>query len=92
MRPIEPDRAVSDFGRRVGEERELHGWTQAEFAEHVGVSLRYVQHIEQGSQNVTITSAVRFANALKVPLAKLFEAPRTRPAGRGRPPKTRRTP
>ena len=85
MRPINPERAVEDFGRRVAEERTKHKWTQAEFAVRVGVSLRYVQHIEAGYQNVSITTAVRFANALDVPLSALFKPPRTRRPKRGRP-------
>ena len=85
MRAINPERAVEDFGRRVAEERTKHKWTQAEFAVLVGVSLRYVQHIEAGYQNVSITTAVRFANALDVPLASLFKPPRTRRPKRGRP-------
>ena len=85
MRAIDPERAVADFGRRVAEERTRHGWTQAEFAARAEVSLRYAQHIEAGYQNVSITTAVRFANALDVPLWTLFKLPRTRRPKRGRP-------
>jgi transcriptional regulator with XRE-family HTH domain len=85
MRAIDAGRAVRDFGRRVGEERARRRWTQAEFAERIGVSVRYVQHIEAGTQNVSIASAVRLANALHVPLTSLFEPPSSRRPQRGRP-------
>ena len=91
MRAIDSERAVEDFGRRVAEERANHGRTQAEFAARIEVSLRYVQHIEAGYQNVSITTAVRFANALDVPLSSLFKLPRTRRPKRGRPRGTSRS-
>ena len=91
MRTIDPERAVEDFGRRVAEERTKRSWTQAAFAVRLGVSLRYVQHIEAGYQNVSITTAVRFANALDTPLSALFKPPRTRRRKRGRPRGTARS-
>ena len=83
-RAPDPDEAVRAFGRRVAEVRHERAWTQEQLAERAEVSVRYIQHIEQGRQNLTIRSAVRLAWVLRVQLGELFQAPR-----RGKPPKGR---
>jgi transcriptional regulator with XRE-family HTH domain len=61
--------------------------TQAAFAEDVlFVSLKYVQRLEAGSENVTIETLVNLANQLGVTAAWLFEEPKDRTVRRGRPP------
>lgn len=85
MRAADPEKAVRDFGRRVGEERARHNWTQAQLAEEAGVSLRYIQQIEAGGENLTIKSTVEIANVLGVSVAALFTAPKTKRPARGRP-------
>lgn len=85
MARTDPDKAVSDVGRRIAELREDRGWTQAEAATHANVSIKYVQKVEGGSANLSIHSLVKFANALRVPLADLFVKPSRGRKGPGRP-------
>lgn len=69
----------------MGEERGRRGWTQEQFAETLGYSLKFTQRIEGGRKNLTIKSAAMLADALGVPLVALFKKPRTKKPGPGRP-------
>lgn len=84
-RAPDPDEAVRAFGRRVAEVRHERAWTQEQLAERADVSVRYIQHIEQGTQNLTIRSAVKIAGVLRVAIGELFEAPRRAKPSKGRP-------
>jgi transcriptional regulator with XRE-family HTH domain len=68
----------------VAELREGLRYTVADLANRLGVSERYVQHVEAGAANLTIESLVKFAAALGVRVADLFAPPakRERPPGR----------
>ena len=66
------------------------GWTQEQFAETLGYSLKFTQRIEGGRENLTIKSAAMLADALGVPLGALFRKPRTKQPGPGRPKKRTR--
>lgn len=81
------DPVLRDLGLRLAELRAAKGLTQATLAEEVGVSLRYVQAIEGGRQNLKVLSLSRFADALGTSMADLFCKPKTRKRGPGRPPK-----
>ncbi|MFO0675334.1 MAG: helix-turn-helix transcriptional regulator [Polyangiaceae bacterium] len=88
MRQVPPERLVKDVGRRIGELRSDVGVTQAELAEKIGVATRYVQSVEGGGENLTLTTIAKFAIALGVPAASFFERP-ARPKPRpGRPKKS----
>ena len=52
------------------------------------MTTRYVQRVEAGSENLTVETLVKFANALKVPLADIFAQPTTRTPRPGRPRKS----
>ena len=43
MRNLDPDRAVNDVGRRIAELRRARGWTQATFAERLGIQTNNLQ-------------------------------------------------
>lgn len=61
--------------------------TQEEFARIAGVSVKYVQRLENRGANLTIYSLVKFGNIFQIPVAELFTSPRTtgpRPPGRPR--------
>ncbi len=88
MRPVDPDRVVRQVGRRFAELRTAAGMTQDEYAELLGVSLKYLQRIERG-ENLTIRSLVKLTNGLGVSVLELFLPPRNMQRLRGRPP-TRR--
>ncbi len=86
MRPTDPARLIRDVGRRIAEIRAARGWTQEALAEHAHVSLKYLQRVEAGRENLTLRSVVRLANHLRVPVGDLFERPRSRAVRQGRPP------
>lgn len=76
-------------GRRLGELRADRGFTQAEFAERVEVSVRYVQSVEGGRENLTLATLAALASALDVDIVELFHLP-SRPAPKpGRPKKAK---
>lgn len=92
MRPARSERWLGQIGRRVAELRTARDLTQEKFAEKADVSARYVQRVEAGTENLTVRTLVKIANALHVELPALFiatEAPRARP---GRPMRQRKEP
>ena len=63
-------------GARVSELRQLRGMTQRELAHRTGVTLGVVQRVEAGRiKKVSLRRLVRFAGALDVEIAALFEPP-----------------
>jgi transcriptional regulator with XRE-family HTH domain len=60
------------FGRNVRALRQGMGWSQEGFAEVVGVHRTYIGGIERGERNPTLTTIVRIARALEVPLPDLL--------------------
>ncbi len=83
--PAELPTALRDLGLRVAELRAERHLTQANLAEAVGVSLRYLQAVEGGKQNLKVLTLERFALALDVGMLELFRRPTIRPRGPGRP-------
>jgi transcriptional regulator with XRE-family HTH domain len=89
VRPLDPDRICRSIGRRIAELRKERTMTQEQFSVLLGTSFQWVSQLE-GGRNMTLHSLVRIANALKVPLADLLDAPKTSPARTvGRPRKSR---
>ncbi|MSP60274.1 MAG: XRE family transcriptional regulator [Myxococcales bacterium] len=86
MRPSDPERVVGRVGRRVAELRVARDLTQEQLAEKLGVSLKYLQRIEAGRENLTIESMVRLANVLSRRVIDLFRPPRRTVRRKGRPP------
>jgi transcriptional regulator with XRE-family HTH domain len=85
----DPERLVTNVGRRIAELRRKDGRTQEELAEALRMTVQYLQRIEAG-MNLTLHSLSKIARALKVPVTALFAPPkRTLPARAGRPPKRR---
>lgn len=78
---------MASVGRRVAELRVRRGSTQEQVAAEADLSLKYLQRVEAGRENLTIRSLVRFANFFKVPVRALFAMPRARVRRRGRPPR-----
>jgi transcriptional regulator with XRE-family HTH domain len=74
-----------DLGRRIAEVRAERGLTQEALAEKVEVSVRYVQSVEGGRENLTVETLAKLGNTLRVAVAALFTVPATRKVKRGRP-------
>jgi len=86
VRPISPERLQKNVGQRLAESRKLRGLTQQVLADRLGVTMRYVQAVEAGGENLTLRSLAEWANVLKVTPSVLFEtpAPSVRKPGRPR--------
>ena len=87
MRPADPDTVVRDVGRRVAELRAHVDLTQEQLAAKAEVSVKYMQRVERGEENLGIRSLVRLANLLHASVTDLFQQPMTRRRRTGRPPK-----
>ena len=78
-------------GRRVAERRRAMELTQEVLAEHLEVTVKYLQRLEAGRENLSVRSMVTLANALGVAPSSLLRPPirlaRPRP---GRPRSTSR--
>lgn len=81
----DPDDVVLHVGRRIAALRVRHGMTQDELAERAGVSLKYLQRIEAGRENLSIKSLARWAALLEAHVAELFRGRVRSQAGPGRP-------
>lgn len=63
--------ALVQLGERIRDERRRRGYTQAELAESLNLSVAYVSLIERGGRNPPYTTVVDIARALGVPTAKM---------------------
>lgn len=83
----DPASLVSDVGRRIGELRAERKLTQAELAERMACSTRYIAQVE-GGQNLTIETLAKLASLLDVEVTSFFAKPASSaPRQRGRPKK-----
>jgi len=55
------------LGKRVKRERERCGWTQAQLAEHAGVSNSHICSIERGRVEFSVRCLVQLANTFGMP-------------------------
>ena len=76
---------IRDIGRRIAEVRAERGWTQARFAEVLGIAVPNLQRMEQGRQNFTVRTIVTVARKLGCDPRSLWEAPLTARPRPGRP-------
>lgn len=60
------------FGAEIRRRRELRGLSQEAFAENAGIHRTYVSSIELGKVQVSIGVALKLAQALDVPLSKIW--------------------
>jgi transcriptional regulator with XRE-family HTH domain len=67
--------------------RRRRGLTQEGLAESADLDLRFVQRIEHGSTNLSVSALVAIATALEVSPSALFKAAKLAPTKPGRPPK-----
>jgi len=88
VKAVDPGKLAQQVGRRVAELRSEIGLTQAELAEHMEVSVRYLQSIEAGTENLTLETIAKLATILGAKPAALFEPPVTKKPRPGRPKKS----
>lgn len=79
-------RIIRDIGRRIAELRTARGWTQAQFAEVLGIAVPNLQRMEQGRQNFTVRTLVAVARKLECEPRELWKPPMTPRPKPGRPP------
>ena len=60
------------LGQNIRLAREAKGWTQEELAEHGDLDRSYIGSIERGERNISFTTLLKLARALKVKLAQLM--------------------
>lgn len=63
---------LQTLGRRVQSLRKARGWSQRELASVAGLDRTYVSSVEHGKQNLTLSVALKLADALSVPLEGLL--------------------
>ena len=78
MCAVDPHRVLQGNGRRIAEIRRESRQTQQAFAEGLEISVRYIQFVEGGKENLTVETLVKFANFLRVPVIELL-TPLTKP-------------
>lgn len=61
------------FGERVRELRRLQGWSQEEFAHHIGLDRSYMGGVERGERNISLENIASIAVGLGITLAQLFD-------------------
>ena len=64
----------SGLGAAIKRERSGLGISQGELAERAGLHRTYVSDVERGTRNPSIQSVEKLARALRVSVAKLFQA------------------
>ena len=85
MASHDPQLVLRGVGRRIAELRRRQQITQAEAAERLGVSVKYWQRLESGTQNLSIVSLTRIADLLQSTTRDLLKPARSRAVKRGRP-------
>lgn len=85
MSRLDPDRVLCDVGRRIAELRAGLGLTQEALAERLGVSAKYLQGLERGTDNLTLRTLVRVAEELGTKPIALLRRPIRDAARAGRP-------
>ncbi|WP_413289246.1 helix-turn-helix domain-containing protein [Bdellovibrio sp. HCB337] len=61
----------SKFGTRIRELRKKSGYSQEEFADHVGMHRTYLGGLERGERNPTLTVIMRLAKGLGISISEL---------------------
>jgi transcriptional regulator with XRE-family HTH domain len=65
------DPVLAAFGLNVRRRREEIGLTQEDLADRAGLDRSYISNVERGSRNLSISSIVRIAKALRTSASEL---------------------
>jgi transcriptional regulator with XRE-family HTH domain len=71
------------IGRRIREEREAAGYTQAQLAQAIGIDATVLSRIEGGQRGIDSLILRRAARALEVPMERFFDSSRPLALARG---------
>ncbi|MEN9797231.1 MAG: hypothetical protein RL653_927 [Pseudomonadota bacterium] len=83
---------VRSVAGNVARLRQARAWTQEQLAERANLAPRYLQRVERGTVNISVTVLVQLARGLSVPASRLLRPSSITPARKGRPPKTQDRP
>ena len=59
---------ASDIGQLIRARRKQLGYTQGELAEHAGVGITYITHLENGKETAELGKALRLLSLLGINL------------------------
>ena len=71
-RPIEDEELISSVGKNIRAIRKSQMKTISEIAEVSGISSKYLQSVEVGKRNISITNLNKIAKTLNVPISVFF--------------------
>ncbi len=66
------DTITRQLGQRIQETRRARGWTQEDLAHHAGLDFSYVNQLENGKRNPSLSTLHKIAAALGVLLKDLL--------------------
>ena len=66
-------KARKQLGEAIREYRKARGWSQEKLAEKADVHHNFIGYVERAERNLTISSLLNIATALKISLAELFK-------------------
>lgn len=66
------DKLLLRLGHRIRTLRLQRGWTQAEWAERVGLDRSFLADVERGKRNISIRNLYLIARGFKKTLAQLL--------------------
>jgi transcriptional regulator with XRE-family HTH domain len=68
------------IGKRIKELRLKKGFTQAELAETVNLSINFISYLENGKKAVSLKTLEKITNALNIDFTKFFNFNLSRPS------------
>lgn len=66
-------KSSKQFGLRIKDLREAHGWSQRECADFLGIHHVYLADIELGKRNLTLATIEKLADGFNISLEELFK-------------------
>jgi len=68
-----PGSARDTLARNIRTLRAGKGWSQEALALEAGLHRTFVAHVERGARNISLSNIERLAQALGVPVSRLFD-------------------